>query len=279
VLATDLLLDPFGATWPGMRAAALATERAGFDGIWTWDHLAGSVHREQRVLECWTVLSALAPLLERVAIGPLVLNVANRHPGLVAVMAATLQEVTGGRLLLGIGAGGGSDTPYAAEQAALGQPVLGDIARRRQVAEAIGVMRQLWTGRASPTEGRHFQLGSALGFIRPDPPPPIIVGAFGPKMAELAGRLGDGLNTQAAHPRLPDLIAVARRAHAGAGRDPGAFLVTAFAGLDRRWVEEGSHDRERLRSLGVERLVLLTHPPFDPDLIAAAGRLLGTASA
>ncbi len=275
MLRTDLLLDPFGARWAELRTAAIAAEEAGFDGIWTWDHLAGSVHREQRILEWWTVLSALAPLLQRVTIGPLVLTVANRHPGVVAGMAATLQEVSGGRLLLGIGAGGGAGTPYATEQEALGRPVLGDAARRRQVAEAIGVIRQLWTGRASPREGRYFSLGSALGYLRPEPPPPIIVGAFGGKMAELAGRLGDGINTQAAHPRLPELIATARGAHTTSGGDPDAFIVTVFAGLDRRWVENRSPDREHLKSLGVQRLVLLTHPPYDPGTIAAAGRLLG----
>src|SRR5215207_8624480 len=114
-LRTDLLFDPFDAGWAELRAAALAAEEAGFDGVWTWDHLAGGVHRQARVLECWTVLSALAGVLRRVSLGPLVLNVANRPPGLLATMAATLQEVSGGRLLLGLGAGGGASTPYAAE--------------------------------------------------------------------------------------------------------------------------------------------------------------------
>lgn len=234
----------------------------------------GSVHREQRVLECWTVLSALAAALERMTIGPLVLNVANRHPGVVAQMAATLQEVSGGRLLLGIGAGGGPDTPYALEQRALGRPVLGDAARRTQVSEAIGVMRQLWTGRASPRDGRFFPLGSAVGFLRPDPPPPIVVGAFGPKMAALAGRLGDGINTQATHPRLETLLGAARSARVATGRDPGGLLATVFAGLDRRWVTAGSPERQRLESLGVQRLALIIQPPFDPAVIAGAGRLL-----
>src|SRR5207253_5645398 len=56
----DLLLDPFGASWPDMLEAARTAEQAGFGGIWTWDHLAGSVHGQPHVLECWTVLSALA---------------------------------------------------------------------------------------------------------------------------------------------------------------------------------------------------------------------------
>ena len=276
-LRTDLLVDPFDARWPELLAAALAAEEAGFDGVWTWDHLAGGVHGQDRVLECWTVLSALAGLLGRMSIGPLVLNVANRHPGLVATMAATLQELSGGRLLLGLGAGGGADTPYAAEQSALGREVGSDAARRRQVAEAVDVIRQLWTGRADRFDGRYYRLGRADGFVRPDPAPPIVIGAFGPKMAELAGRAGDGINTQAGHPRLGELIDRARAAHAATARDPAGFLVTVFAGLERRWLDAASPDRARLRDLGVDRVILLVHPPFDVERIRAAGRMLNAA--
>ena len=116
----DLLFDPFGGRWEDLRAAAVVAEDAGFDGVWLYDHLAGSAHGAAHVLECWTVLSALAAAVPQLAIGSLVLNVANRDAGTLAVMAATLQEVSGGRLLLGIGAGGGDGTPYAAEQARSG---------------------------------------------------------------------------------------------------------------------------------------------------------------
>ena len=200
-LATDVLLDPFDIGWEAFVAAAEAAHAAGFDGVWTWDHVAGQVHQAGSVLECWTALSALAGQVPNIALGPLVLNVANRDPHMLAVMAATLQAVAGGRLLLGLGAGGGRDTPYASEQYALGRSVAGDVVRRRNVAQAAEVMRQLWTG------GGH-------GFLRPDRPPPIVIGAFGPKMAELAGRVGDGINTQAWHPRLGELLDVGRGAHA-----------------------------------------------------------------
>src|SRR5687768_13988261 len=149
----DLLLDPFEANWPDVRRAAVAAEAAGFDGIWTWDHLAGSVHQAAGVLECWTVLSSIAAVTERVALGPLVLNVANRHPGTLAPMAATLQQVSGGRLLLGIGAGGGMDLPYAQEQLALGRAVPADGVRRAQVREHVAALRQLWTGDVARLDG------------------------------------------------------------------------------------------------------------------------------
>ena len=136
----DVLFDPFDAHSDDVLSGAAAAEKAGFDGLWLYDHLAGSVHGARRVLECWTTLTAIAATVPRLAIGPLVLNVANRDPGTLAVMAATLQEVSHGRLLLGIGAGGGRDTPYADEQEALGRAVPGAKARRRSVDEASRVI-------------------------------------------------------------------------------------------------------------------------------------------
>src|ERR1700722_1055993 len=199
----DVLFDPFNATWPEVREGAIAAEAEGFDGVWLYDHLAGSVHRQPRVLECWTTLSAIAAVVPRIAVGPMVLNVANRDPGTLAVMAATLQEVSEGRLMLGLGAGGGIDTPYAAEQQALGRPVPGDAARRRSVEAAVATLRSVWSG----------TVGGVSGFLRPDPPPPIVVGGFGPKMADLAGRVADGVNLPGG-PGAAGLLEIARRARA-----------------------------------------------------------------
>ena len=88
-MQVDLLLDPFGARWAKVRDAASAAVDAGFAGIWTWDHLDGRVFGATHVLECWTMLTAIAVAVPDVMVGPLVLNVANRRPGVLAVMAAT----------------------------------------------------------------------------------------------------------------------------------------------------------------------------------------------
>ena len=261
-MKTDLLLIPMSARYRDVRAAALAAEEAGFDGLWTWDHLrdpdgGGS---SPGVPEAWTVLAALAEATRRISLGPLVLNVANRHPGVLANMAATLQAVSGGRLLLGVGAGGSRRTPYAAEQQAIGQPVAGDAIRAGKVVEAIELMRKLWSGHA--------------GFLKPEPAPPIIVGGFGPRMAAIAGRHGDGFNTQAMHPKLADLARIARDEHTKSGRNPDDFILTVFAGLDERWLQPDSRARQTLDRLNVDRLILLTEPPYDPDEIRRTGRLL-----
>jgi len=240
----DLLFDPFGARWSDVRAGAIAAEEAGFDGVWLYDHLAGSVHRERTVVECWTTLTAIAAVVPRIAIGPMVLNVANRDPGTLAVMAATLQDMSGGRLLLGIGAGGGRDTPYANEQYALGRAVPGDRGRRAAVEGAVAQLHRVWSG----------TVDGVGGFPRPEPAPPVIVGGFGPKMAELAGRIGDGINTPAGS-QLAKLIAIARDAHEAAGRDPAAFVVTASGGASPR-------ERDRLVELGVTRAIVFVPPPY-----------------
>jgi alkanesulfonate monooxygenase SsuD/methylene tetrahydromethanopterin reductase-like flavin-dependent oxidoreductase (luciferase family) len=260
-MKTDLLLIPMGARYRDMRAAAVAAEEAGFDGLWTWDHLRDpDGDAGPGVPEAWTTLTALAEATRRISLGPLVLNVANRHPGVLANMAATFQAVSGGRLLLGIGAGGSQRTPYAAEQRAIGQAVERDAVRAQKVVEAIELMRRLWSGHA--------------GFLRPDPPPPIIVGGFGPRMAAIAGRHGDGFNTQAMHPKLADLARIARDEHKASGGDPSTFMLTVFAGLDERWLQPDSRARQVLGRLDVARLILLTEPPYDPDQIRQAGRRL-----
>jgi alkanesulfonate monooxygenase SsuD/methylene tetrahydromethanopterin reductase-like flavin-dependent oxidoreductase (luciferase family) len=185
----------------------------------------------------------------------MVLNVANRDPGTLAVMAATLQEVSGGRLLLGLGAGGGVETPYAAEQEALGRYVAGDATRRQNVEDAVAVLRKVWSG----------SVAGVGGFLRPQPSPPVVIGGFGPKMAELAGRVGDGMNVPGG-PGLDRLVAVARHAHAAAGHDPDAFIVTASAG-------GSAHQREVLGRIGVDRVVVYAQPPYTDGISRIAQSL------
>ena len=251
----DVLLDAFGSQWPEIRDAARAAELAGLDGVWLNDHLAGSTERAPHVLECWTVLSALADAVPGIAIGPLVINVANRDPGTLAVMASTLQHVSGGRLLLGLGAGARAGSVYAVEQEALGRPVPGDAARRAAVERTISVLRQVWSGSVPPAEG----------FLRPEPAPPVVVAASGPKMAEVAGRMGDGICVPGGQ-RLARLVAIARRARGAAGRDPVGLLVTAS-------LATMPPDLQPWVALGVDRLIVSVGRPFEPG-VAQLGQLV-----
>jgi len=107
----------------------------------------------------------------------------------------------------------------------------------------------------------------ADGFLRPEPVPPIVVGGFGPKMAALAGAVGDGVNLPGG-PRLPALLDVARSSHAEAGGDPARFLVTVSAPPNPAALAH-------LADLGVDRAVIFVGPPFEQaiahaqDLVAA----------
>ena len=121
------------------------------------------------------------------------------------------------------------------------------------MAAAIATLRAVWSGTA----------GGVGGFLRPSPPPPIVVGGFGPKMAELAGRLGDGINAPPG-PSLPRLLDIARDAHGAADRDPGTFLVTT----------SGSPDDDRLAGLGVHRVITMVRPPYT-DSVAHLARRIG----
>ena len=93
--------------WEATRVAALATEEAGFDSAWVYDHLLFRFGTDptQGIHECWTVLSAMAAITSRVELGVLVLAMPFRNPGLLAKMANTLEDISGGRLILGVGCG------------------------------------------------------------------------------------------------------------------------------------------------------------------------------
>jgi len=128
-----------------------------------------------------------------------------------------------------------------------------DPARRAAVEAAITALRGVWSG----------TVDGVSGFLRPSPAPPVIVGGFGPKMAELAGRLGDGINAPAG-PALPRLLDVAREAHAATGRDPDAFLVTT----------SGTPGDRRLAALGVHRVITMVHPPYT-ETVGHLARTIG----
>jgi alkanesulfonate monooxygenase SsuD/methylene tetrahydromethanopterin reductase-like flavin-dependent oxidoreductase (luciferase family) len=267
----DLLLVPFGASYAEMRTAALSAEEAGFNGLWTFDHFREPVPGTGAATpECWTVLSALAEATSRLQLGPLVLNVANRKPGLLASMAATLQQVSNGRLLIGLGAGGGAGTPYTSEQEMLCQPVESDRVRAEKVAEAAAVLRLLWSGSNDGYEGRHYQVRNPSGFLRAEPPPPIIIGGFGRRIARIAGSYGDGLNAPAGLTNLATLIELARTERKSSGRDIDGFEVSVFAGFRSAWLNPTSPERGELERLGVRRLILQVQPPYPIDQIRPA---------
>ncbi len=164
--------------WPELRAIARTAEQAGFDSVWFGDHLLYRfANGETRgPWEAWTTLAALAEATERVAIGPLVAATAFHHPFMLAKQAATVDEISGGRLVLGLGAGW-NETEFAA----LGAPFDHRISR---FEEAFTIVRTLLAHGAIDFEGEFFTARDAELLPRSARPggPPILIGSSGARM-------------------------------------------------------------------------------------------------
>jgi len=193
VLTTDLLLSPFGATAPEMVEAARVADASGYGGVWTEDHFSGSMIDRPWSHEPFTVLGAIAESTSSIRVGPLVVNVANRHPARIASAAGTLQSLSAGRAVLGIGAGAAPGALYAGEYEAIGVD-LGDLdARRRRLVEAIEVVKLAWAGPVDH-DGEFFPVRGLHSVVPDVPRPPIIVGANSAETALLGARHADGVN-------------------------------------------------------------------------------------
>ncbi len=159
--------------WPEYAAMSRAAENAGFDSIWLGDHLLyrGDGREERGPWEAWTLLAALAAVTGRVRLGPLVACASFHPPGLLAKMASTVDEVSGGRLVLGLGAGW-NETEYRA----FGLPYDRRVSR---FEEAFAIVRRLLAGERVTLEGRHWQARDAVLLPRPARRVPLMVGSNG----------------------------------------------------------------------------------------------------
>ena len=167
--------------------SARRLDEAGYAGVWTWDHFMGRGDKTVPVVESWTILSAAAAATQHVQLGTFVVNVMNRHPAVLARMASTLQIVSGGRLVLGIGIGG-----HRAEHAAMGIPFPEAPERVVRLEEAVAVLRALWTGGPVTRPSPYYPLEDAYARPIADPVPRIVIGGETAAGARLAGRIGDG---------------------------------------------------------------------------------------
>src|SRR5919197_4745860 len=147
--------------WPEYLAIARAAEETGFDSIWVGDHLLyrGDGGPERGPWEVWTMLAALAAATERVALGPLVACASFHAPGLIAKMAATVDEVSGGRFVLGLGAGWNR-----VEYDAFGYPYDHRVSR---FEEAFEIVRRLLAGDRVTLAGRFWRAEDADVLPRP----------------------------------------------------------------------------------------------------------------
>jgi len=263
-------LRSIGVPFVWWRAQALRLEAAGYAGIAAWDHFVSRGVRTDPVLEAWTTLAAVGGVTTRLGLMTFVANVMNRHPAVLARMAATLQEATDGRLILGIGIGG-----HPAEHAAYGIPFPDAPERVARLEEAVAVVRALWAGGPVTRPSPFYPLRDAHAFPVPVPPPPIIVGAESRPGVELAARLGDGWTTPAATlaERLPaylDTLAAAGRARSEQ-QVLAAFDLPRSASLaGSLWVEDPAAAAAAWSAAGANGVVLAANTTADVDLLVAA---------
>ena len=193
------------------RALALVTGHV--EAAWMIDHLQFGA---ADVLESFTTLAYLAALHPRLTFGHHVVCQSFRNPALVAKMGATLQFLSGGRFILGLGAGW-----HAEEYRAYGYDFPPGHVRVAQLEEALRIIRAMWTQERATVVGTHYRVVDAHCEPRPVPLPPLLIGAFRPRMLRLAARYADWWDVSSVSiGRYRRLAAEFERACAEVGRDP-----------------------------------------------------------
>ena len=218
------------ARWADLLAMATTAEACGFDSLWVSDHLIFRFEGKepQGVWECWSLLSALAAVTAKVELGPLVSATSFRNPALLAKIAATVDEISGGRLILGLGAGW-----HEPEYAAFGYPFDHRVSR---FEEALAIVARLLRHGRADFSGAYYQVRDCE--LRPGGPrpegPPILIGSTSPRMLTLCARHADlwngwGKNDPNDVPPLRETVDAACR---DVGRDPATLGRTVSVLID-----------------------------------------------
>lgn len=174
-------------SYSAIRSMALAAEAGGLDSVWVFDHLLFRFDGVTTgIHECWTIMSALAEATQRVQLGSIVMCTSFRNPALLAKMAATLDHVSDGRLILGIGCGW-----HDPEYEAFGYPTDHKVGR---FEEALTVIRGLIREGRADLDGRWVQARDAVLVPPARPDLPILIAAKRPRMLELTARHADAWN-------------------------------------------------------------------------------------
>ena len=295
--------------WPAFRDAAIAADEAGWDSVWTWDHLLAIFGPwEQPIFEGWSVLSALGPLTKRVRLGLMVGANTFRKPGLTAKLATTLDHVSGGRAILGIGGAW-----FEREHEAFGIPDWGPVGERLdRLDESVMLLRRLLDGERFSHTGRFYTLTDALCEPRPiQPHLPILVGGSGPrKTLRTTALRADAWNTSGTVDEVRAKVGILEGHCADVGRNPDEIertisfpIVVRDTADDAQEAYTSSLERngtdnmgdvpiilgspelvaERLRpyvELGFRTVIVRLPSPYDPQTIermSEVGELLADA--
>jgi alkanesulfonate monooxygenase SsuD/methylene tetrahydromethanopterin reductase-like flavin-dependent oxidoreductase (luciferase family) len=168
-------------------------ENLGYDSVWAYDHLSPFWVGPRGSLECWTVLSAIAERTRKIMIGSLVTNVNLRNPALLAKMSSTVDNISDGRLILGLGTG---DRMSRHELLSNGFEFSNIEERVERLRETIHILKAMWNEDEAFFDGNHYKLMGALNYPKPQrrPGPPIWIGGKHPKILDVVAETADGWN-------------------------------------------------------------------------------------
>lgn len=246
----DIQFSPANTDWAALREATLVAEQRGYGAVFVFDHLAGVPLGGTTMLECFTLLGALAEVTSRVELGTMVANVWNRQVGTLVSAAASVAIMSGRQFHLGIGAGTSPVSTWAAEQHAVDAHVDASLVERHARVEAVlDLTARQW----SADRDRQFAT-----FPNPTPPPTLIVGVNSERLSRIAGKQADGINVPWHHPHRDQFIAAANEL---AGERP--FLRTAYATYHRDLLDPSHPDRVDMTQRRIDRLILAVFDPLD----------------
>ena len=180
-------------SWDETRAAAVEFDALGYDSVWVCDHLYGVPLPNLPILEAWSLLAAVAAVTKHVQLGTLVTPPFFRNPAVLARQIATIDHVSSGRTIAGLGAGW-FEAEFTANGCAF--PSLGE--RMRALEECVVIMKRLWTEEKVSFEGRHFSVHDAPCEPKPVRRPPVLIGGGGERvLMGIAARHADIWNNMA----------------------------------------------------------------------------------
>jgi len=215
-LRFGVTLPQIKRSWEEARSAAIEFDRLGFDHLWVCDHVYGVPLPTLPIFEAWTELAAVAAVTERAGLGTLVTPPFFRNPAILAKQVATLDHISSGRAVVGLGAGW-----FEAEFTGTGCafPKLGE--RMRALEETAQILKLLWTEPRASFAGRHFSLKDAICEPKPLRRPPILIGGGGERvLMGIAARHADIWNNLAVfQPQLGAKIEALKRRCGELGRD------------------------------------------------------------
>jgi len=247
-------VSPHQLSWPELRRRVQWAEETGFESAWVFDHFTALYgDRNGPCMEAYTLLAALAAVTSQIRLGVLVTGVTYRHPSLLAAEVVTVDQISGGRVNVGLGAAW-----HEEEHRRLGFdfPATGE--RIERLDEAVQIVKGLLTGDDFDFAGDHYQLERA--YYRPRsvqrPHPPIWIGANGETvMLPLAARHADVWHGFGSTRDLVRKSAILDRAAEAAGRDPAGIGRSTNLSISEPW-DQVRRQAEELRAAGFTSLVV-----------------------